>query len=103
MAQTSPVFGIGVMDFDDDGNKDIWLGGNFYGLKPEMGRNNSSKGTFLKGVGNRQFDYLSPVKTGLEVEGEVRDVEIFETDQGETIIIIARNNNTLLGYKRSAQ
>ena len=48
-AQLSPVFGIVADDIDGDGKMDIWLGGNFYALKPQAGRHNASKGVFLKG------------------------------------------------------
>ena len=37
-AQFSPVFSILVTDVNNDGIKDLVLGGNFYGLKPEVGR-----------------------------------------------------------------
>jgi len=97
-AQVSPVFGIAAHDFDNDGVKDIWLGGNFYGLKPEMGRHNSSKGIYLKGEGNRQFKYIAPERSGIEVSGEVRDVEIFKSNNGEISLVVARNNDTLLVY-----
>ncbi|MGI8636694.1 MAG: FG-GAP-like repeat-containing protein, partial [Segetibacter sp.] len=36
-AQISPVFGIVADDLDGDGKMDIWLGGNFYALKPQVG------------------------------------------------------------------
>ena len=54
-AQLSPVFGIVVDDFDGDNKKDIWLGGNFYALKPQAGRHNASKGVLLKQVANGQL------------------------------------------------
>ena len=97
-AQVSPVFGIGVDDFDNDGNKDIWLGGNFYGLKPQMGRCNSSKGVFLKGLGNRKFQYVQPDEVGIYVNGEVRDVSVINGKS--KLILVARNNASLLAFKK---
>ena len=44
-AQLSPVFGIVADDLDEDRKTDIWLGGNFYALKPQVGRHNASKGS----------------------------------------------------------
>ena len=35
-AQISPVYAIVADDFTNDGIIDIWLGGNFYGLKPQF-------------------------------------------------------------------
>jgi enediyne biosynthesis protein E4 len=37
-AQVSPIFTIVIDDLDGDGMADLFLGGNFYGLKPEVGR-----------------------------------------------------------------
>ena len=43
-AQLSPVFSILINDFDKDDKKDLMLFGNFYGLKPEVGRMDGNKG-----------------------------------------------------------
>jgi hypothetical protein len=98
-AQVSPVFGICVDDSDKDGNKDIWLGGNFYGLKPQMGRYNSSKGVYLKGVGNRKFEYVKPSESGIYVTGEVRDVAVVKGKK-DNLILVARNNASALVFKK---
>ncbi len=90
-AQVAPAFGIAVEDFDGDGAKDIWLGGNFYGLKPEVGRHDSSRGVFLKGDGKGGFEYLPPARSGIFVAGEVRDAAVFKTKNGAGILV-ARND-----------
>jgi len=90
-AQLSPVFGIVADDLDEDGIMDIWLGGNFYALKPQVGRQNASKGVYLKGKGKRSFTYISPVESGIKVEGEVRDAEVIEIN-GSKHLIVGRNN-----------
>jgi len=97
-AQVAPVFGIAVDDFDGDGVKDIWLGGNFYGLKPEVGRHDSSRGVFLKGNKNKTFKYLTPTESGIFVKGEVRDAAVFKM-KNELGILIARNDLEALFYK----
>ena len=38
----APVFAIAAEDFDKDGDLDLILGGNLYGTKPEIGRNDAS-------------------------------------------------------------
>ena len=100
-AQLAPVFGIVADDLDGDGTVDIWLGGNFYALKPQAGRHNASKGIFLKGNGKKSFNYVYPLQAGIRVEGEVRDAGIIEV-KGARHLIVARNNASVLlfGKKR---
>jgi hypothetical protein len=94
-AQFSPVFGIVADDLDDDGKTDIWLGGNFYGLKPQVGRHNASKGVYLKGIGGRLFTFVSPRECGIKIEGEVRDAGVIPIN-GLKHLIVARNNARVL-------
>jgi len=94
-AQFSPVFGIVADDFDGDGKADIWLGGNFYGLKPQVGRHNASKGVYLKGIGGRLFTFVSPRECGIKIEGEVRDAGVIPIN-GLKHLIVARNNARVL-------
>lgn len=96
-AQFSPVFGIVTGDMDSDGNSDIWLGGNFYGLKPQAGRHDASKGAFLKGNGDHTFSFIPNGKAGIEIEGEVRDATFLKSSSGGKLII-ARNNEKVLMF-----
>lgn len=89
-AQISPTFTSSVDDYNGDGYLDIWLGGNFYGLKPEVGRHNSSKGVLL--LANSSHEYESTELNRTEVEGEVRDSKLIELTTGKHIMLIARNN-----------
>ncbi len=98
-AQTSPVFGIVADDLDEDGKLDIWLGGNFYALKPQVGRQNASKGVFLKGRGEKLFNYISPAEAGIKVEGEVRDAGVIQIN-GSKHLVVARNNASVLLFER---
>ncbi|HEY6975966.1 MAG TPA: VCBS repeat-containing protein [Chitinophagaceae bacterium] len=98
-AQFSPVFAIVADDIDQDGKMDIWLGGNFYALKPQAGRHNGSKGVFLKGNGGRSFTCIATEKSGIRVEGEVRDAGVIQV-KGSNQLIIARNNATVLLFEK---
>ncbi|MEO6837408.1 MAG: VCBS repeat-containing protein [Ginsengibacter sp.] len=100
MAQISPVFGILVTDLNGDGIKDIFLGGNFYGLKPEVGRFDASYGVTLLGDKQNHFNYIRPAKSGLFVRGEVRDVNEIPTQNGN-YILMARNNDSLQIFKKN--
>ncbi len=100
MAQISPVFGILVTDLNGDGFKDIFLGGNFYGLKPEVGRYDASYGITLFGNAEHSFTYIKPSISGLFIKGEVRDVKEITTGKGN-YILMARNNDSLQIFKKN--
>ena len=99
-AQVSPVFCIVADDLDGDGNPDIWLGGNFYSLKPQVGRHDASRGVFLKGGLNKSFIYQPQQHDGLYVEGEVRDAAIISSKQSKRLIVARNNAKVLLFQKR---
>ena len=99
MAQISPVYAIIIDDLNDDGFADIWLGGNMYDLKPQVGRQDASRGVMLVGGGGHQFSYVPPDRSGIYVEGQVRDA-IQIAVGGEKIIFVARNNDSVLAFRR---
>jgi hypothetical protein len=98
-AQVSPVFGIVADDLDGDGSMDLWLGGNFYSLKPQVGRHDASRGVFLKGGTNRSFTYQPQPHDGFYVKGEVRDAVVIRSGQVKRILV-ARNNDKVLMFQK---
>jgi enediyne biosynthesis protein E4 len=98
-AQLSPVFTILVTDMNNDGMKDLFVGGNFYGLKPEVGRFDANYGVVFLGNRSNGFDYVAPSASGLFIKGEVRDSKEIDTKQGK-IIIVARNNDAMQVFKQ---
>jgi enediyne biosynthesis protein E4 len=93
-AQLSPVFSFSVYDFDSDGIKDFYAGGNFYKLKPEIGRHDGFLGGYFKGIGKGEFKYIKALPSGLITQGEVRDSELINGK-----LYIARNNASILVFK----
>lgn len=93
-AQYSPVYAAIVDDFDEDGNKDILLGGNLYNAKPETGRYDASYGTLLRGDGKGAFSGIPAKVSGLKIFGEVRDFAEVKTSRGK-LLITARSNDPL--------
>lgn len=97
-AQFSPMFGICTGDFDGDGNMDVLMGGNFYNVKPEVGRYDASYGVYLKGDGKGNFTSIKPKESGFFVDGEVRDIQKIAIGKSN-YILVARNNDTPLVFK----
>ena len=100
-AQVSPIFTIVIDDLDGDSMTDLFLGGNFYGLKPEVGRQNSNFGLILKGNDSGKFTPMLPGMTGVDIEGEVRDAKILVGTKKSKMILIGRNNAPALLFKKN--
>ena len=92
-AQVAPMFASAVEDFNQDGRQDIWMSGNFYGLKPEVGRHNDSKGVLLLGQADGQFKVANELTT--PIAGEVRDAHILTNNQQQRLLLIGMNNEEI--------
>ncbi|MBO0343310.1 MAG: VCBS repeat-containing protein [Bacteroidota bacterium] len=100
-AQLSRIFGLQVRDFDQDGKLDILTGGNFYWSKPEVGINDGSRGVLLKGFGDGSFESMSMAESGLQIDGEIREIKPLRV-KGAELLIISRLNDSLVVLKKNA-
>lgn len=75
-AQFSPIYAIGVLDLNNDGNDDLVLAGNSTYNRIYLGRDDANHGTILLGDGKGNFTYVSQRKSGLCVKGDVRSILI---------------------------
>ncbi len=98
-AQIAPVYAIVITDFTGNGHPDIWLGGNFYGMKPQAGRQDASRGVLLEGMGGQSFTEMLFMDSGIKVKGEVRDAVFIKTAESPTLLV-ARNNDTMLAFRK---
>ncbi|GAB2479741.1 VCBS repeat-containing protein [Algoriphagus taiwanensis] len=80
-AQKTWTYAIQVGDFNEDGNQDILLGGNLYGVKPEMGKYDAGYGELLLGKGDGTFEFLPNRLHGLKLEGDIRALSLLEGNQ----------------------
>ena len=71
-AQLAPMSALLSGDFDGDGRLDVLLAGNRDGLKPDLGRQASSYGAFLRGDGRGGFVSVPALQSGLSIPGETR-------------------------------
>ncbi|HEY8165676.1 MAG TPA: VCBS repeat-containing protein, partial [Gemmatimonadaceae bacterium] len=94
-AQFAPVYAVIADDFDNDGKVDLLLGGNFYGVPPVLGRYDASHGLLLRGDGSGRFSSVDSEKSGLWIDGQVRDMKWLRRADGERVIAVARNNDSL--------
>src|SRR5450432_644955 len=100
-AQLSPVYATVVYDMNGDGLPDIFMAGNFYGLKPQTGRFEASYGTLLLGDRQHRFQYISPKESGLFIRGEVRDARMLNPAGKNPLLVVARNNDNLMIFQKA--
>ncbi|MEA5140832.1 VCBS repeat-containing protein [Arcicella rigui] len=72
--QFAPIHAIQVMDFNNDGVKDLILAGNQNITRLKMGKYDANYGVVLQGNGKGEFTYIPQKKSGLQLKGDVRSV-----------------------------
>ena len=87
-AQLSPMYAIATSDFNNDGHKDIIMGGNQYSVVPEMGIYDGSHGLYLQNDGELNFKYNND-GDGFRVDGEIRD---FIIQDGLLSVVVSRDS-----------
>lgn len=98
-AQLSPVYGILTGDFNQDGNLDLVMAGNFFGFRIKYGRYDANRGVLLLGDGTGSFQEVPNIRSGLDLRGEVRDVTKIELHSRENLLIFSLNNEDAQFYK----
>ena len=96
--QWSPVFSFLADDVNSDGKVDLMAGGNFHGVTPFEGRYDAGYGNVLL-QDNARWKTVTPLESGLVLEGEVRDIKKLKLAGNKTLYLVARNNSNLLFYK----
>ncbi len=91
-AQLSPVFGIGVADFDGDGHHDLLLAQNFFGFDGMTSRSDGGRSVLLRGNGDGTFRTMSSPESGIAVYGEGRGAAVCDYDgDGRVDVCIGQN------------
>ena len=99
MTQLSSVNSIRAFDVNGDGKNDLVTGGNLFTFLPQFERLDGSFGDVLLNNGKGNFKWLSQKKTGLEVEGMVRDIVTIPQKDG-TYVLFLRNDDYPVSYIR---
>ena len=94
-SQWSLIQDILIDDFNEDGNLDVILIGNDYGVEPVAGRYDASYGTVLKGNGKGIFKVLDLEKTGFCADGDCRSIISIRNSATKKSVIVSRNANFL--------
>ena len=89
--QTSPIKSSLVMDINKDGNQDILVIGNHYGVEVETTRYDAGFGYVLLGDGNNNFKPMPPKDSGFYIPKDSRDIKRINKKNAE--ILMVTNNN----------
>jgi enediyne biosynthesis protein E4 len=92
--QLSSICAVLVKDINQDGKPDVLLGGNHFTFQPQYGRVDASYGEVLINQGNMNFSAIKYEKSGIKINGMIRDIKPIKI-KGEDYILIAVNNEKI--------
>ena len=74
ISQFSVINGIVIDDVNDDGKNDIITAGNRFNVEVETTPSDASVGALLINRGDRKWKHVSPVESGIYLNGDVKDL-----------------------------
>ncbi len=92
-AQIAPIFTIVPNDYDNDGDIDLFVAGNYHNREVETTRSDAGTGLILLNDGKGNFDPLSVKESGIYASLDARDALLIEVGSNKRKVIIVANNN----------
>ena len=102
-AQFSKVNAIVTDDFTGDGIADIFIAGNFFPYRLQLGRSDAGLGLLLKGKTGGGYEVADAAATGAYADGDVRGVVQVKNKAGERLLVIAKNDAAVQVLKLQKQ
>ncbi|MEP6512902.1 MAG: VCBS repeat-containing protein [Parafilimonas sp.] len=96
--QLSSVNAVLCTDVNHDGVTDLVLGGNKFDFLPQFSRLDASFGHVMLNDGRGNFNDMSSKQSGLELNGQIRDIKEIPGKK-ENYIIVLQNNEYPVLYK----
>jgi hypothetical protein len=97
-AQFSPLYGVSLIDYNHDGNMDLILGGNQSSIRIRMGVIDANFGQLYEGDGKGNLTYVSQSKSGLNITGDTKSMQVMSID-GKEYLLVGVNNVGVFTYK----
>ncbi len=92
-AQIAPVNAIVYTDVNGDGRKDLVLAGNEYQTSVSAGRYDASYGLLMYGNGKGNFTPVPPVRSGLIIDGDVKDLKMIVAGKKQLLLTAINDEN----------
>jgi enediyne biosynthesis protein E4 len=96
-AQIAPIYGLVPVDFNGDGNLDIFLTGNDFGTEVSMGRYDAFNGQVLAGDGRGNFRPLTMEQSGICIKGDAKSL-VACVSENRLMIVSATNKGNVKAY-----
>ncbi|SMC44714.1 VCBS repeat-containing protein [Cellulophaga tyrosinoxydans] len=93
--QYAPVYTITTEDIDNDGNLDLFFGGNQFLVKPQFGKYDASKGWIIFGSSLEDKKFKEAIS--LQINGQIRALKWLDY-KNKKIALVAKNNEKLSFY-----
>ncbi len=97
-AQFAPLFGMNVGDFNNDGNLDALLTGNFYSTEALIGQYDALVGLCLLGDGKGNFTPVDAAKSGLKIDGDAKGLVALQSATGHPMLLAGQNSGPIMAY-----
>ena len=91
-AQISNIEDILIDDFNSDEYLDIIIAGGLYDSEVETSRNDAGVGLFLAGDGKGNFNPIKPVKSGLYLNTNIKDMALIKIGKHKGVISSSSND-----------
>ena len=96
-AQFFPILSTSFIDLNDDGFEDAIIAGNIYNTEVETPRLDAISGLILISDGKNNYTPMNWKSSGLLLDGNVKDLEIFER-KSDVLILGAQNDGAVLTF-----
>jgi hypothetical protein len=93
-AQFSPIQAGLAGDFNSDGHPDLFVAGNFYPFRVQLGRQDGGLGMMIQKRG-QNINVAGYQTMGVIVNGDVRDMVSVKGSSSEKVIVVSKNNGSL--------
>ena len=96
--QMAPVYGMVNKDVDGDGNIDLLMVGNDYGMEPLGGRHDAFIGLYLKGNGKGGFSPRPVSESGFFVNGDSKGLASIHSALKQEVLLATQNQGKILAF-----